>query len=167
MSESLDRKSRSRKVPGIQQFAYAFGQIPERIMSGIFAIMYVEFFWEDLGLIDYQGLFIAGQVIYATINSLNDPLFGYLTDKTNIDRWGSRRLIHIRYGAIIWGILFVVMWFPWSTTSITIIFIHKGQDFRNILYPFPGSTMIVCQQGPFRGIEFPAISVATGASPPV
>ena len=124
MNDHLDIKTKSRKVPGIQQFAYAFGQIPERIMAGIFAIMYVEFFWEDLGLIEYQGLFIAGQVIYATINSLNDPIFGYLTDRTDVDKWGSRRLIHIRYGAVIWGILFVVMWFPWSTTNITIIFIH-------------------------------------------
>ncbi len=124
MNDDFDMKCQSRKVPRIQQFACAFGQIPERIMAGIFAIMYVEFFWEDLGLINYQGLFIAGQVIYATINSLNDPLFGYLTDKTNVDKWGSRRLIHIRYGAVIWGILFVVMWFPWSTTNITTIFIH-------------------------------------------
>jgi GPH family glycoside/pentoside/hexuronide:cation symporter len=124
MSGSLDFKSQFRKVPRIQQFAYAFGQIPERIMAGIFAIMYVEFFWEDLGLIEYQSLFIWGQVIYATINSLNDPIFGYLTDRTNVDKWGSRRLVHMRYGSIIWGILFTVMWFPWSTSNITVIFIH-------------------------------------------
>lgn len=36
-------------------------------------------------------------VIYTTIFTLNDPLTGHMSDKTNIDKWGSRRLIYLKY----------------------------------------------------------------------
>jgi glycoside/pentoside/hexuronide:cation symporter, GPH family len=82
----------------------------------------VNFFWDDLGL--QQLFFVIGQAIYAVINSLNDFYFGRLSDKTNIARWGSRRLIYIKWGGVLWAIIFFSMWFPWSYTNQVIIFIH-------------------------------------------
>ncbi len=83
-----------------QKFAYAIGQIPQSIFYGIFSIMYIEFFWEDLDL--SYNLAVAGLIVYATINAANDPFFGYITDKTDVDRWGSRRLIYIKWGSVVW-----------------------------------------------------------------
>jgi Na+/melibiose symporter-like transporter len=92
------------------------------LLSGIFALTYVNFFWDDLGL--QQTYFIIGQIIYAVINSLNDFYFGRISDKTDIKKWGSRRLIYIKWGGVLWAFIFFSIWFPWSYTNQIIIFIH-------------------------------------------
>ena len=96
--------------------------MPNTLLAGVFGLTYVNFFWDDLGL--QQFYFVIGQVIYAVINSLNDFYFGRISDKTNIARWGSRRLIYIKWGGVLWAIIFFSMWFPWSYTNQIVIFIH-------------------------------------------
>jgi GPH family glycoside/pentoside/hexuronide:cation symporter len=59
-----------------------------------------------------------------TINALNDPISGQISDQTNREKWGSRRLVYIRYGAPIWALTFMLVWIPWSLTNQLIIFIH-------------------------------------------
>lgn len=59
-----------------------------------------------------------------TVNSLNDPLSGQLSDRTDRERWGSRRLIYIKYGGPIWALTFLLVWFPWSFSDQLIIFLH-------------------------------------------
>ena len=88
----------------------------------MFGFKYVEFFYDDLALL--PSFFILGQVVYMTINALNDPLSGQLSDQTNRERWGSRRLIYIKYGGPIWALTFLLVWFPWSLTNQLIIFLH-------------------------------------------
>jgi Na+/melibiose symporter-like transporter len=92
------------------------------LLGFVFGLKYVEFFFDDLMLL--PAYFIAGQVIYMTINALNDPLSGQLSDRTNRERWGSRRLIYIKYGGPIWALTFLLVWFPWSLTNQLIIFVH-------------------------------------------
>ena len=58
------------------------------------------------------------------VNAFNDPLLGQMSDRTNVKKWGSRRLIYIKWGGIIWGLVFFGMWFPWSYSNQIIIFIH-------------------------------------------
>ncbi|TFF88699.1 MAG: hypothetical protein EU549_02545 [Promethearchaeota archaeon] len=101
---------------------YAIGAIPTALLAGIFLLTYVDFFYDDLKLI--WEFFIMGQVIYLIINALNDPLLGQLSDKTDRKKWGSRRVIYIKYGAPIWALIFIMIWFPWSYTNQVIIFIH-------------------------------------------
>lgn len=110
------------KLPRKQVFIYGIGASPSFMMAGIFTLMYINFFWNFLGL--NQTLFIIGQVIYATINAINDPITGNISDHTNIDKWGSRRLIYIKWCGPIWAILYFFMWFPWSYTDQIVIFIH-------------------------------------------
>jgi len=92
------------------------------LLGFVFGLKYVEFFFDDLMLL--PAYFVAGQVIYMTINALNDPLSGQLSDRTNRERWGSRRLIYIKYGGPIWALTFLLVWFPWSLTNQLIIFVH-------------------------------------------
>ncbi len=101
---------------------YILGAIPLTFMAGIFGLLYVDYFKNILGL--NQNLFILGQVIYALVNAFNDPLLGQMSDKTNADKWGSRRLIYIKWGGVIWGLVFFFMWFPWSYDNQIVIFIH-------------------------------------------
>lgn len=112
-SETLSRKN---------LWGYAFGAIPTGLLGFVFSFKYIEFFFNDLALL--PSFFIAGQIIYMTVNSLNDPLSGQLSDRTNRERWGSRRLIYIKYGGPIWALTFLLVWFPWSFTDQIIIFIH-------------------------------------------
>jgi GPH family glycoside/pentoside/hexuronide:cation symporter len=103
-------------------WGWSLGSIPTGLLGFVFGLKYVEFFFDDLMLL--PAYFIAGQVIYMTINALNDPLSGQLSDRTDRERWGSRRLIYIKYGGPIWALTFLLVWFPWSLTNQLIIFVH-------------------------------------------
>jgi len=110
------------KLSNKNLWGYAFGAVPGVLLGFIFALKYVEFFYNDLRLLPIY--FIIGQVIYMTINALNDPLSGQLSDRTNSEKWGSRRIIYIKYGGPIWAATFLLVWFPWSLDDQFIIFLH-------------------------------------------
>jgi len=105
-----------------QKFYYLIIKIPITLMPGIFVMIYVYFFWEYLGM-NYT-YFIIGMVIYGFFNAINDPLLGQWSDRVDVNKWGSRRLIFIKYGGIIWALFFFLMWFPWSYDNPLIIFLH-------------------------------------------
>jgi GPH family glycoside/pentoside/hexuronide:cation symporter len=109
-------------LSGKETFTYVIAMIPQTILSGIFVLLYVNFFWDNLKL--QQTYFVIGSVIYMIVNSLNDFFLGRLSDKTNVDRWGSRRLIYIKWGGPLWALVFFLTWFPWSYENQIIIFIH-------------------------------------------
>ncbi|MHA2288310.1 MAG: MFS transporter, partial [Promethearchaeota archaeon] len=117
MSDNRKDKLSTRNLWG-----YAIGAIPAGLLAYVFSLKYVELFYDDLQL--QPLLFIIGQVIYMTINALNDPLSGQLSDRTNRKKWGSRRIIYIKYGAPIWALTFLLVWFPWSFDNQIVIFIH-------------------------------------------
>jgi len=110
------------KLSGKNTFIYVLGNIPTTILGGIFVLLYVNFFWDNLGL--QQTYFILGQIIYMVINACNDFFLGRMSDKTNVERWGSRRLIYIKWGGPLWAVVFFLMWFPWSYDNQIIIFLH-------------------------------------------
>ncbi len=103
-------------------FGYSVGVIPAGLMVLIFNLKYIELFFDVL-LLD-PILFIIGQVIYLLINAFNDPLLGNLSDRTDPKRWGSRRIIYIKYGGPVWALAFLLVWFPWSFDNQLIIFFH-------------------------------------------
>ena len=112
----------SNKLSKKNLWGYALGAIPTGLMAFIFTFKYIEYFFDELQLLPIY--FIIGQVIYMTVNALNDPLSGHLSDRTNADKYGSRRLIYVKYGGPIWALTFILVWFPWSYTNQVIIFIH-------------------------------------------
>jgi len=85
------------------------GAVPAGLMILIFNLKYIELFYDEL-LLD-PLLFIVGQIIYLLVNAFNDPLLGNLSDRTDPKRWGSRRIIYIKYGAPIWALTFLLVWF--------------------------------------------------------
>ena len=112
----------SEKLGRKKMFGYTLGVVPTALFGLIFGMKYIEFFYDELQLLPIY--FIAGQVIYMTVNALNDPISGQISDNTDVSRWGSRRLIYIKYGGPIWALTFISLWFPWSTTNQLIIFLH-------------------------------------------
>ena len=115
-------ESGSGKLSNKLRLGYALGAIPNGLLIYIFDLKYIEFFFNDLRLLPIY--FIAGQIIYLLINAINDPLLGQLSDRTNREKWGSRRIIYIKYGGPIWAFAFLLVWFPWSFDNQIIIFIH-------------------------------------------
>ncbi len=110
------------KLSSKEKFIYTLASFPNSVLAGIFALLYVNFFWDNLQL--EQFYFVLGQIIYMFINAFNDFFLGRMSDKTNIAKWGSRRLIYIKWGGPMWAFVFFMLWFPWSYTNQFIIFLH-------------------------------------------
>jgi len=100
------------KLPGKQVFGYISGMIPLTLLQGIFRLAYMKFYWEAMGL---QAIYIViGMLIYMIVNTINDPLIGYWSDNTDAEKWGSRRIVFIKYTSPIFCIVFILMWIPWG-----------------------------------------------------
>jgi len=105
-----------------QKFYYLIIKAPFTLIPGIFNMIYVYFFWDILGM--ETLFFVIGMVIYGIFNALNDPLLGQMSDRVDVKKWGSRRLIFIKYGGPIWALFFFIIWIPWGYNNQIIIFLH-------------------------------------------
>ena len=75
-----------------------------------------------------------GLLIYAVINSLNDFYLGRVSDKTNVERCGGRRLIYIK-----WGVLYGLLYFsPCGFPAIVRFFAMLGM----IIFPLHGQYLV-------------------------
>jgi len=70
------------------------------------------------------GLAATAWLLFAIWNAVNDPLFGYISDRTKSGL--GRRIPYIRYGAPIIGLAFVLSWinFGGVNASQTVLFIQ-------------------------------------------
>jgi GPH family glycoside/pentoside/hexuronide:cation symporter len=51
------------------------------------------------------------------VNTINDPIIGYWSDNTDAKKWGSRRLVFIKYFSPVFVVVFVLMWIPWGVSA--------------------------------------------------
>lgn len=84
--------------------AYSFGQISLITAYQSFSFLIFTFYWAVVGL--DIGLITLGFTIWTIWNAFNDPIMGFLSDRTHT-RWGRRR----PYIMIFLGPLAVVMFF--------------------------------------------------------
>ena len=61
-------------------------------------------------------------ILFGIWNAVNDPLFGYLSDKTKSDL--GRRKPYIRYCAPVYALAFVAFWINWPAPNQTWLFIQ-------------------------------------------
>lgn len=97
--EVLTRKSK---------VAYGSANTAGNILSGIGFTAITFYYNVKLGLA--AELIGIAWLIFAVWNAINDPLFGYIEDRTKSDL--GRRIPYIRYGAPVYGVLFVLCWIP-------------------------------------------------------
>ena len=97
--EVLTRKSK---------VAYGSVNTAGNILSGIGFTAITFYYNVKLGLA--AELIGIAWLIFAFWNAINDPLFGYIEDRTKSDL--GRRIPYIRYGAPVYGVLFVLCWIP-------------------------------------------------------
>jgi GPH family glycoside/pentoside/hexuronide:cation symporter len=88
------------------------------LISGIYLALLPIFYQDYLGL--QVRWWVVASIIYAIWNALNDPLFGYLSDRTR-SRHG-RRIPYMRYTAPFLALTFILVWFAPSRAGQVTLF---------------------------------------------
>ncbi|TFG17930.1 MAG: hypothetical protein EU530_09940, partial [Promethearchaeota archaeon] len=91
-----------------QKFSFGIAGSGVGLLSGIINGPLSVFYTFKMGL--EPGRVAVVMLIFAIWNALNDPLFGILEDRTKTKL--GRRIPYLRYGAAVFGILFVFCWYP-------------------------------------------------------
>lgn len=100
--------SRGRKI------AYSFGSFGSYLLANAFTT-YVVFYYVDV--LKVPTLLITnGMVAYGIWNAINDPLFGYVSDRTRT-RWG-RRIPYVAFGILPLAVAFLLVWTPFVKVSV-------------------------------------------------
>lgn len=110
------------KVPVSSKFWLSFASCTSTVLNSLLTgggMTY--FFTKFLGL--DEGLASTVWIIFAVWNAVNDPLFGYISDKTKSKL--GRRIPYIRYGSFFYGLIFIITWVKWPFGgSQTVLFIQ-------------------------------------------
>ncbi|NWY76689.1 MF13A protein, partial [Erithacus rubecula] len=92
--------------------AYSMTTLGAGMMNSIFNFYYVKLFLNRYKI--SETAFHVAQVVFMVWNAINDPLFGYIQDNCRL-RCCARRQLSILYGAPLYGLAFLLPWFPWRS----------------------------------------------------
>ncbi|XP_014724895.1 PREDICTED: transmembrane protein 180 isoform X4 [Sturnus vulgaris] len=90
--------------------AYSMTTLGAGMMNSIFNFYYVKLFLNRYQI--SETAFHVAQVVFMIWNAINDPLFGYIQDTSRLECC-ARRQVSILYGAPLYGLAFLLPWFPW------------------------------------------------------
>ena len=113
---SQDEKLRFRT-----KAAYALGGLGNAIGPGTIIPFWYTFFLTDIARLDL-GLISLFWIVVTAWDALNNPLVGYLSDRTR-SRWGRRRP-YLLFGAVPFGLFFVLIWWIPPTQSQLLLFLY-------------------------------------------
>ena len=118
MTISNDKIDYNQKISPRQQtyigFTKAGGDMLATMVNGALLTFYVDILHMD------PELYGIVMIIFAIWNAINDPMFGYISDKKKKDSKG-KRLFFIRLSAPIYLAGFFMFWFAfpgWSQTAL-------------------------------------------------
>ncbi|MHA1714102.1 MAG: MFS transporter [Promethearchaeota archaeon] len=101
------------KLPIKSKVAYAVANGSNGLLSGLGLGQIMYFYTAKLGMdANLQGI---AWLIFAAWNAINDPLIGIFQERTKSKL--GRRIPYLRYGSIIYAILFILVWFPIAPPS--------------------------------------------------
>lgn len=99
-------EKKKRGSSWLRKLAYSIGAVPSALPYNAIASYFLMYYELVLGLsIEYFTLL---WIIYSIWNAVNDPLAGYIMDRTRT-RWG-RRIPHILFWGVPLGITFFLIW---------------------------------------------------------
>lgn len=93
------------RVPLIQKAAFGSGHLVNNLMPGALGV-FMFFLLTAFGMNPFLAGLLGG--LPRLVDALSDPIMGYISDNTNT-RWGRRRPF-IFIGAILTGLLFILLW---------------------------------------------------------
>lgn len=114
---TIEKTSRNR-VPFSQKAAFGFGHFVLNLLPGVLGVYLQVFILTAFGMDPIWAGLLGG--LPRIFDALTDPIMGFISDNTN-SRYGRRRP-YIFAGAIISGILFILMWQLDENTSQTFNF---------------------------------------------
>lgn len=115
----------SSKLPKRTKIFYGIGDLGNAVVNSAIQFFLMKFYTD--GALILPALAGNALLIGKIWDAINDPLFGWLTDKTN-SRFGKRRVFMI-FGAIPLGIAIALLWFVpkadqiWTFVWIAVTFI--------------------------------------------
>jgi len=132
MSSQFSTKNQIEEIiPRESKLAYTGIQFSSGFFSNlVIATSFTYFYNVKLGL---DGFWVSlAWLIFIIWNTVNDPLLGFLEDRTKSEKYG-RRIPYIRFGAPIYAGLFILSWIPFfdSNNQIGLFF-----NLLFILYTF-------------------------------
>ncbi len=117
-------------IPLKTKVTYGFSVFGSNILSGLGLGPITYYYNVFLGL--EESLVGIAWLLFIFWNMINDPLFGFIEDRTKSEKYG-RRIPYLRFGAPIYTILFIFCWFPLVDVNNEIALFF---NFLFILYAF-------------------------------
>ena len=107
------------RLPFKSKIAFGLAQASNGILSGIALGAAITFYYNvKLGL--SEELISLAWLLFAFWNAINDPLFGILQERINTTM--GRRIPVLRFGAPIYGLTFIICWFPFMGNTQIALF---------------------------------------------
>lgn len=116
------RSESSLSLSRRRMLAFGIVMLGSTCLNNIFVTYYVELFCYIMDM--QSSWFFVGQLIFMIWNTINDPLFGWLSDSFVGRDAGDagvgessfavmmKRAESIRWGGLLWAIAFSIVWFP-------------------------------------------------------
>lgn len=79
------------------------------IVQGIYLSLLSIFYTDYLGLSQGATLILIITIIYTAVNALNDPIFGFISDRTRSEN--GRRIPYMKYTIPLFTVSFILIWF--------------------------------------------------------
>ncbi|MGA2488960.1 MAG: MFS transporter [Anaerolineales bacterium] len=108
------------RLPPLRKFLYAISDFTFSFTDTTMSVLWAIFMTDVVGLkLSNAALVI---LIGRVWDAIDDPLFGYVTDRTR-SRWGRRR-VFLLFGAIPLGLTFAMLWFRPSTQNPILLTVY-------------------------------------------
>jgi len=104
-------ENESKKTSLSKKLAFACGEVGDNMALNTFSFLMFTFYFAVVGI--PSPLMTLGFIIWALWNAFNDPLIGYLSDRTK-SRWG-RRIPWMIGATIPLGVFMILLFTPLST----------------------------------------------------
>ena len=108
-----------------EKWLYGSGDIGFSLTNTIMSVYFALFLTEVVGV--SAGVAAFAIFIGATWDYINDPLVGYLSDRTR-SRWGRRRP-YLLFGALPFGLAFMLLWWQPPLTTVPALALYYAVAF--------------------------------------